>query len=450
VTRINFADDRSMGYLQLTRVLTRHSAVRRGAKLLLVTAVLSLGGCNGGGDDSLQAQPQTMPMADPALTRNVEGLRAGLQTQLGKEVSSLSVLIETPRGVYFSSAVASGTSGVTPDTHFRFASNTKNFTAAAIMKMHQDGWLRYTDGVTAPIPGGAAPYLPDTLAWAVPYKSSITIRQLLQHSAGVFDAANDPVSGCEDTYEECVLARDPAHTFTPAELVAQVASRQLSYFVPGTAHHYSDTGYSMLAEVVARVYTQRSGQPRSLEDYVRDHLTGPTTIVPVAVHFPESGNDQVLPEPRVCGRIVLPAGPPVVTCDANVSAKAGEGNGIGTMRELNRWVRSVHAARNVLSPDTVALMHDDLSPGNPEYGLGTIRVENLGFGHNGATLGNLSLMLYDPATDVSVIVLLPLWDLSEGTTSFLKVFNVLECAGWAARQALGYTGKPATASCPAA
>lgn len=80
-------------------------------------------------------------------------------------VPSLSVLVQTPDGVYFSSFVASGVEPITPDTYFRFASNTKNFTATAILKMHQDGWLDYTDRITENIPGSDIPYVPETIAW---------------------------------------------------------------------------------------------------------------------------------------------------------------------------------------------------------------------------------------------------------------------------------------------
>ncbi|WP_162241830.1 serine hydrolase [Pseudorhodoferax sp. Leaf267] len=425
----------------------RRPDLPRPARRPLVAAVMAgilLAACSGGddGDDPLRE--------DALLTAGVGAVRAGLEQQIGHEVPSLSVLIETPGGAYFTSAAAPGAVVVTPDTRLRFASNTKTFAAASIMKMHQDGWLRYTDLVTAHMPGSTAPYLPDTPDWNLPYKSAITIRQLLQHSAGVFDVGNDAVPGsdCADTYEDCVLAREPDHQFTVEEQVAQAVRFGVSYFPPGTDHHYSNTGYAMLTEIVARVYSQRSGQTRSWADYVHDHLTGPQTPVPLPVRFPDSGTDQALPEPRVCGRVILPDAPAPVICDANVSAKVGEGNGIGSMRALNRWVRTVQTGRNVLSAETVATMRDDLSPGNPAYGLGTLRVENLGFGHNGATLGNLSLMLYDPAQNVSVVVYIPLWDLSDGRTSFLKVFNALECAGWRAREAFGYPGRPASAVCP--
>lgn len=125
-----------------------------------------------------------------------------------------------------------------------------------------------------------------------------------------------------------------------------------------------------------------------------------------------------------------------------------EGNGIGTLRQLNQWVRSVFGGRNVLSAESVRLMKTDVSAASPSYGLGTFHVPNLGYGHNGATHGTLSQMTYDPERQVSVVVLLPLWDFTQGSDSFLKVFSALTCAGWDARQALGHPGRPEGASCP--
>ena len=396
------------------------SALTPVAAVALAGTVL-LAGCSGGGDNA------GAPLAsDAALASAVAKLHDALQRELGQPVPSLSVLIETPKGAFFATATGAGATPVTPDTNFRFASNTKNFTATSVMKMHQDGWLRYTDLITATIPGSSVPYVPDTAAWALPNKAQITIRHLLQHSAGVYDVGNDPVPGCADLYEECVRARDPAHSFTSEELVSQAARHQLSYFPPGQGFHYSNTGYSTLAEIVARTYSQRSGQPRSWADYVRDHLTADVNGQPLKVHFPDRGSDQVLPEPRACGRILLPDAAPLVTCDVNISAKVAEGNGIGTMRQLSTWVRTVQSGRHGLSAQTLALMRDDGAAANPAFGLGTMRFENLGFGHTGATLGNLSLMAYDPAQQVSVVVYLPLWDLRDGLTSFQKTYDHAE------------------------
>ncbi len=160
-----------------------------------------------------------------------------------------------------------------PHTYFRFASTTKNFTATAILKMHQDGWLNYTDRIVNPIPGSAVPYVPSTPAWNIPYKDRITIRQLLQHNAGVYDVDNAPVPGCEGlSYVGYKLAQDPDHQFSSPELVEQVAIHNLSFFTPGSVnYHYSDTGYTILSEINARVIHGDRGMDIASEEY-RDQI----------------------------------------------------------------------------------------------------------------------------------------------------------------------------------
>ncbi|MEZ4689805.1 MAG: hypothetical protein R3A12_06335 [Ignavibacteria bacterium] len=57
------------------------------------------------------------------------------------------------------------------------------------------GWLYIKDNITDRIPGSDMSYVPDSPEFAIPYKNQITIEQLLQHSAGVYDVDNDPVPG---------------------------------------------------------------------------------------------------------------------------------------------------------------------------------------------------------------------------------------------------------------
>jgi D-alanyl-D-alanine carboxypeptidase len=57
----------------------------------------------------------------------------------------------------------------------------------------------------------------------------------------------------------------------------------------------------------------------------------------------------------------------------------------------------------------------------------------------------MSLMMYDPLTDVSVVTYLPLMDFTQGpngAASVLKCFETIHDVGYAARAALGYPGKP--------
>lgn len=225
------------------------------------------------------------------------------------------------------------------------------------------------------------------------------IRQLLQHNAGDYNVEAGPVPGCGDMgYTECMLKKDPNHQFTATEIVEQAAINQLSHFPPGTdnyqysntGYQYSNTGYTILGEIISRVYTQRSGQAKSYSDYLYDHVFGPSTTLPVDLHFPYLSGDQRLPIPYVCGRIYLPEGVVEEHCVDNLIALVAEGNGIGTMQALNQYVRTLYQGRNVLEQKYADLMMTDMTSFNPYYGLGTNHFPNLGYGHNGYRVGYFS------------------------------------------------------------
>ena len=145
----------------------------------------------------------------------VEGVRKRLSDSLHTAVPSLSVLIQTPSDKIFASAAAEQGLQATRDTYYRFASMTKNFTATAILNMYEAGWLDYKAKITDPMPGSTTPYVPAASDWDFPNKSIITIEQLLQHSAGVFDVDNDTVPGYNGmTYTDYIQNADP-HTSLP-------------------------------------------------------------------------------------------------------------------------------------------------------------------------------------------------------------------------------------------
>jgi len=373
----------------------------------------------------------------------VDSVRSALEQKISKTIPSLSVLIQTPTEMIFVSSVPQNYTPLTKDTYFRFASNSKNFTSTAVLNMYEDGWLDIHAKIIDTIPGSNLPYVPTGSEWDIPYKEQITIEQLLQHSAGVYDLGNDTVPGCNNmSYVEFMEQQDPNHQFSSTELVNQLTIHNLYYFVPGANHHYSNTGFTILSEIIARVYSFRKGQVKLYSDYLYDYVTGSSTTVPVTVKFPHLASDKQMPSPYTSSITYNFGGGSTITTDANMSAYVAEGNGLGTMADLNTYIRSLMKGANVLNSSTVSLMKTDLSPGSTVYGLGCSYFTNLGYGHNGATHGYLSLMVYDPSIDVSLIVLLPVWDLSNGMTSFMECFNAVSNAGYAARTALGYSGKP--------
>lgn len=127
---------------------------------------------------------------------------------------------------------------LTPESKFYIASDSKEFTAASVALLADEGSLRLDDSVVKWIPE-----LPEAVYGAV------TIRQLIHHTSGVrdywglFDVAGRPDS-----------EPFPQHDFL------QLMTRQRSLdFKPGSRFEYSNSGYALLAIVVARASHQSLG-----------------------------------------------------------------------------------------------------------------------------------------------------------------------------------------------
>jgi CubicO group peptidase (beta-lactamase class C family) len=133
---------------------------------------------------------------------------------------------------------------VTPRAKFRIASISKPITAAAILRLVEMGKLKLDDPAFALLklipPDGATPD---------PRLQRITIRQLLQHTAG-FDRAEsfDPM------FRPIVIAKS-LHTTPPAgptEVIRYMMGQKLD-FDPGSRYAYSNFGYCVLGRVIEKV-----------------------------------------------------------------------------------------------------------------------------------------------------------------------------------------------------
>lgn len=381
------------------------------------------------------------------LDDKIKEVHQELQTKINYDVPSLSVYTISPKGRFFSSVKGKNGDLVTENTNFRFASNTKNFTATAILKMMQDGWLNIDDLITANIPGTNIAYTPNTSDWDFPNKQSISILQLLQHNAGVYDLTNDTsqlsynVEGEVMAYEEYILNANPNHQFSTSEYINVLTHNNLTYGLPNEHYHYSNTGYSILGEIIRRIYSIKKGTDKTLADYLNDYIIGPNTKVPLQIRFPEIATDQQMPSPYIKG-FILEDNKQEITEKKNVSGKIAEGNGIGSMKDLATYIRSLMKAESVLNAQSVELMKNKKGPATTladnNYALGCFHLENVGYGHNGATEGYLSLMMHDPQTDVTTIVLLPFWDLRNGGQHFKECMLAMNKAGVESKKILGY------------
>ena len=343
----------------------------------------------------------------------------------------LTAVLITPTGEYFASTVP----GTTRTTHFRGASTTKMFTAASIMLLDQRGQLKIDDVVTAAMPGGSGkPYLPATPGYAIPYKSQITIRQLLQHRSGVFDVANEEIPAKVEKpyagkrYIPWVMESDGDHTFTLDELVGVMASNELSMDPPGIVFRYNDAGYWLLAKIVEQV----SGKP--FTQFVREEFLVPNGLADTT--FPLLGTTQDLPAPFFDGYLRQFGKIGNVT-QQNVSAGNGDGNVVTTPADLSRWTRRLLRGEAGVDAKQVTRMRECVPTGDHfvAYGLGLeCYPPAFGWGHNGGNPGYLTVARHDLNVDVTVLLFTTFADYDDfpGTTTWLydTVAKVRAAAGY--------------------
>lgn len=131
------------------------------------------------------------------------------------------------------------------DTPLRIASNTKTFTAATVLRLWEQGRI----DLDAPIVELIAPEFDRVLRRDGYDPGRITVRQLLSHSAGLFDHGSDP------RFAKSFLA-DPARVWKPIELVTLMTEYADPQSAPGTEFRYSDDGYILLGHIVERITGQ--------------------------------------------------------------------------------------------------------------------------------------------------------------------------------------------------
>lgn len=262
----------------------------------------------------------------------------------------------------------------TPSTDYRLASLTKEFTATAIMLLAEDGKLRYDDRVIDLLPGFPA------------YGRDITVRHLLTHTSGLWD------------YED----------FVPDTATVQVRDRDVltllgradsTYFPPGSAFRYSNSGYAVLALLVERV----SGMPfaRFLHDRIFEPLGMDGTVAY------ENGVSSV-PD-RAYG--YTRSGEGFVRTDQSpTSAVLGDGGIYSSVEDLVRWDHALES--HTLLPEAARKLSWTpyvLSDGRPtKYGFGWFVDQDRGrvrLTHNGETRGFTNAIIRYPAERLSVIVL---------------------------------------------
>ena len=196
----------------------------------------------------------------------------------------------------------------TPDTKFRLGSITKQFTAMLVMQQVQSG----TISLDAPL----SKYL---TSYPRPRADSVTIRQLLSHTAGI------------PNYTEFMDFHRDRKAYTPDQLIAAFSGRPLD-FTPGTGWKYSNSGYVLLGAVLEKV----TGVP--YEQLLRRNILDPLGMKNTGYDH----NEEILPK-RAAGYAWT--GRTVNASFIDMSVPFSAGALYSTAEDLLVWDRALYTDR---------------------------------------------------------------------------------------------------------
>ena len=263
----------------------------------------------------------------------------------------------------------------TPATVFHVASVSKQFTAFAVAMLADQGRLSLDDDLRRHLPE-----FPD-------FGRTIALRHLLNHTSGLRDQWE--LWGMSGGLLDDVIRQQ--------DLLRLIYRQRELNFEPGAEYLYSNAGFTVLSEVVARV----SGRP--FPDWMREHVFTPLGMSATQIY----DDHQRLVPGRAYSYQTGAAG---VRKSVLSYANMGATSLFTTAPDLARWLRNWHTG-TVGGPRVLAMMQERgiLTRGDTlGYALGisvdTWRGQRR-LSHSGSDAGYRAFLAYFPALDAGIIVL---------------------------------------------
>lgn len=270
-----------------------------------------------------------------------------------------------------------------PSHLFRIGSVTKQFTAAAILKLEEEGKLSVNDR--------AARYLSSYPAENLQVDDShVTIHHLLTHTAGIPELEKTAF------FKRNALRKE----MTFDEKISAISSQPL-VSKPGETFSYSNAGYELLGKII-EVTSQKSYDVYIKENFFLPHNLSQTGFVASASeqqkfstgYFVYEGQKQTLNNWDEFK-------------DRNVTMAKSSGSAFSTTADLLHWIERLHQPGTVLTSPTLEKL---FTPNRRNYAYGWVVEERNGqkiHWHNGALspLGYTSLLVYLPAKKLGLALL---------------------------------------------
>ena len=247
---------------------------------------------------------------------------------------------------------------ITRDTKFCVGSVSKQFAAASIMLLKQDGKLNVEDTMDK--------YFPDYR-----YGKQLTLKHLLTMRSGIPEFYD--VIFIDDAFTEVPVAgldKTITNDGTPEQnqkLLEEWLLKQPLDNPPDTVSYYSNSNYFLLSRVVELV----SGM--KYNDFVRERIFKPLQMTHSG--FVDDEDWQHMPNL---------AKPSVDTQTVYVGATRGLGDMISDAKDMERWLKSLRTY-DILTEESVKEMTTNYSPEDEmEYGYGLMPDKDGSFCHTGS------------------------------------------------------------------
>ena len=310
---------------------------------------------------------------------------------------------------------------IDPQTDFRLASCSKQFTAMSIMLLVHDGKLRYDQTLTQLFTGFPA------------YGKAITVRRLLNHTSGLPDY-EDLMSAAEKRKGAAIW--DETNQIQGVDVLKLLKQEGAGKFPPGTQWSYSNSGYVLLDLIVSEV----SGE--SFPEFLDDRIFAPLEMRSTLAYV--KGYEEIAN--RAYGH--SKEGAAWKESDqSSTSATLGDGGIYSSLTDLAKWDEAL-ALHTLLTEKEMqpALTPAKLATGaQPKWPANSDRPEgtpvSYGFGwfldpyrnharmwHYGDTVGFHSYILRLPADRLTIIVLCNRTDLDPESLA-LKVADFYIASG---------------------
>lgn len=263
-----------------------------------------------------------------------------------------------------------GRVAATTETNYRLASLTKQFTAAAILLLAEDGRVSIDDPVSRWLPTLPGP------------TDEMSIRHLLTHTSGLID------------YEDLIPA-GATEQLHDGDVLRLLETQSRRNFPPGKSYRYSNSGYSLLALIVERA----SGE--DFASFLRERI-----FLPLGMHATvafEEGISRVAH--RAFGHTAAP--PSWVRSDQSLtSATLGDGGIYSSIDDLAKWDAALYDDR-LLRLESLRMAFQPATPTDEpavQYALGW-RVSGKTLWHSGETTGFRNVIVRYPERRLTIIIL---------------------------------------------